>query len=154
MSENYLRRRSAQRLSSGLIVTFRRDITASARASAFAGNDAPLIGERAATRGRSATKGGDAHTGIEHVIRSSASLVESARPRRKTLPGTRTLVDLAVTACVSPEAKTVRLPCGVACYHRPMVLKGLSSAQKVGLVFAAVLYIVAGTLHFIKPRNM
>jgi uncharacterized membrane protein len=32
-----------------------------------------------------------------------------------------------------------------------MALKGLSTAQKVGLVSAAVLYIVAGSLHFIKP---
>jgi hypothetical protein len=35
-------------------------------ASAFvAGNDAPLVGERAATRGRSATEGGDERGGVK-----------------------------------------------------------------------------------------
>jgi len=32
-----------------------------------------------------------------------------------------------------------------------MALKGLSTAQKAGLVLAAACYIVAGALHFIKP---
>jgi hypothetical protein len=33
-------------------------------ASAVAANDAPLIGERAATRGRVATEGGDEHAAL------------------------------------------------------------------------------------------
>lgn len=33
-----------------------------------------------------------------------------------------------------------------------MALKGLSTRQKVGLVLAAIFYIGAGTLHFIKPE--
>ena len=31
------------------------------------------------------------------------------------------------------------------------LLKSLSTAQRIGLVSAALLYVVAGTLHFIKP---
>jgi hypothetical protein len=31
------------------------------------GNDAPLIGERATTRGRIATEGGDEHAGVVRV---------------------------------------------------------------------------------------
>jgi hypothetical protein len=33
-------------------------------AASVAGNDAPLVDERAATRGRSATEGGDEHAGV------------------------------------------------------------------------------------------
>jgi uncharacterized membrane protein len=32
-----------------------------------------------------------------------------------------------------------------------VALKGLSTAQTVGLAFAAVVYVAAGTLHFLKP---
>jgi len=32
-----------------------------------------------------------------------------------------------------------------------VALKGLSTAQTVGLAFAAVFYVFAGTLHFLKP---
>jgi hypothetical protein len=76
-----------------------------------AGNDAPLIGERPATRGRSATEGGDARAGLKMRYPSSSSsrptearwhirLVVAAvapptlqpqRPRRATRPGARTL---------------------------------------------------------------
>jgi uncharacterized membrane protein len=31
------------------------------------------------------------------------------------------------------------------------LLKSLSTAQRIGLIVAAIFYIVAGTLHFIKP---
>jgi len=33
-----------------------------------------------------------------------------------------------------------------------VALKGLSTAQTVGLAFAAALYVAAGTLHFLKPK--
>ena len=33
-----------------------------------------------------------------------------------------------------------------------MALRGLSTAQTVGLIFAAVFYFAAGTLHFLKPQ--
>ena len=35
--------------------------------ASVAGHDAPLIGERAAARGPSATEGGDEHTGVKSV---------------------------------------------------------------------------------------
>ena len=50
-----------------------------------AGHDAPLIGERAATRGRSAMEGGDEHAGAKSAIRSRSSLanrIERREPRR------------------------------------------------------------------------
>jgi uncharacterized membrane protein len=38
------------------------------------------------------------------------------------------------------------------CYDQPVaLLKSLSNTQRIGLVFAAIFYVVAGTLHFIKP---
>jgi len=76
---------------------------ASARARLRSRNDAPLIGERAATRGRIATEGGDEHAGVKRAfIRSNASLSNRierqegptpARPRRTTRPGARPPVD-------------------------------------------------------------
>jgi uncharacterized membrane protein len=38
------------------------------------------------------------------------------------------------------------------CYDQPVaLLNGLSTAQKIGLVSAAIFYAAAGSLHFIKP---
>jgi hypothetical protein len=44
------------------------------------GNDTPIIGERAATRGRSATQGGDEHAGVKRAlsIRAPASRIGSS----------------------------------------------------------------------------
>jgi hypothetical protein len=44
-----------------------------------AGHDARLIGERAATRGRSATEGGDDHAGVKRAlsVRARASRTTS-----------------------------------------------------------------------------
>jgi hypothetical protein len=43
------------------------------RSACVAGNDVPLIGERAATRGRSATEGGDEHAGMRRTLSLRAS---------------------------------------------------------------------------------
>jgi len=61
--------------------------------------DAPLVGERAVTRGRNATEGGDERGGVKRaVIRSKSSLAHGSarrrsrteRPRGETIrPGTR-----------------------------------------------------------------
>jgi hypothetical protein len=45
------------------------------RCGGFVGNDAPLIGERAITRGRMVAEGGDECAGAKgHFVRSSARL--------------------------------------------------------------------------------
>src|SRR5580658_7733994 len=51
----------------------RGDWTTVSRPPFVAANGAPLIGERAATRGRVTTEGGDAHAGVEWAL---------SRPRR------------------------------------------------------------------------
>jgi len=53
------------------------------RPPSLPGIDAPLIGERAATRGRNATESGDEGAGVEHVICSRAS------PANWNAPGER-----------------------------------------------------------------
>jgi hypothetical protein len=51
-----------------------------------ASHDAPLIGERAGTRGRIAMEGGDEHAGeIELPVRASASRTGSNRVRDSSL---------------------------------------------------------------------
>jgi hypothetical protein len=54
-----------------------------------AGNDAPLIGERAATRGRMATEGGDERAGVKRRHQFSLHFFhqERARLRRRPLIG-------------------------------------------------------------------
>jgi len=60
-----------------------------------AGHGAPLISERAATRGRIATAGGDELAGAKRRYPWARQLREHAR--RTAQPGTRTLVDDAGT---------------------------------------------------------
>jgi len=67
-------------------------------AARVAGNDAPRIGERAATGGRIATDGGDAHAGAKRRYPLARQLRK--RPRRATGPGTLTVVSTLV-ACVA-----------------------------------------------------
>jgi len=92
--------------------------------ASIAGHDAPLLDERAATRGSSATEGGDERVGVTSRYPSNSIFVAAAephrpngrherfvlrapalvarhrskpeRPRRTTRPGTRTLVDDAL----------------------------------------------------------
>jgi hypothetical protein len=53
-------------------------------AAAFvAAHDAPLIGERAATRGRSATEGGDAHADAKSALLSWGSSLANAHGERR-----------------------------------------------------------------------
>ena len=60
-------------------------------AACVVGNDAPLIGERAATRGRCTTASGDEQAGTKTAL--SVRAPARKQPRRATRPGTRTLVD-------------------------------------------------------------
>jgi hypothetical protein len=78
-----------------------KPITENSESAFVAGHDAPLIGEPAATHGRSATEGGDERAWVKKaIIRSISSLANRAtrrgstteRPRRTARPGTRTLV--------------------------------------------------------------
>ena len=48
-----------------------------------AGNDAPLIGERAATRGRSATEGGDERVGVERALSVQTPATRTRSKRRE-----------------------------------------------------------------------
>src|SRR6202042_560378 len=52
-------------------------------------NDAPLIGERAATRGRCATAGGDEHAGLKSAlsVRAPASRNRIERPEPRSVGG-------------------------------------------------------------------
>jgi hypothetical protein len=67
--------------------------------ASVAHRDAPLIDERAATRRRTATEGGDSHAGarqalsVEWLRRIDARELQSERPQRTTRPGTRKAVD-------------------------------------------------------------
>jgi len=54
------------------------------------GNDAPLIGERAATRRRSATEGGDEHAGAKSALIRSSSRIANGIKRREPVGGRST----------------------------------------------------------------
>jgi hypothetical protein len=56
------------------------------RCPSFAGNDAPLIGERAAARGRRATEGGDERAGMKSALSVRALPRESHRPAGSSPP--------------------------------------------------------------------
>jgi hypothetical protein len=70
----------AERFASAL-ATFVADRDSPRPAASVAHHDAPLIGERAATRGRSATEGGDAHASLKkRAIRSMVQPRPTPRP--------------------------------------------------------------------------
>jgi hypothetical protein len=80
-------------------------------AAFVAGNDAPLISERAATRGRIATEGGDAHA---HVRRTSSVRAPASRTgphggnRRRPLDRVKRVGTLALLAAAVASANVTQ----------------------------------------------